>query len=171
MAITNLELDGTVRTFLKTSEPLLRSDWKIYRGGAVMFENTENCSLTDCHIRDIGGNAVFFSGYNRHDSVRRNHIERIGASAVCFVGRPESVRSPLFEYNERQPWISIDKTSGPCGDDYPAFCDVTDNLIHSIGEVEKQGAGIQISMSSDITVCHNSIYRLPRAGINISEGP
>lgn len=136
-----------------------------------MFENTENCSLTDCHIRDIGGNAVFFSGYNRHDSVRRNHIERIGASAVCFVGRPESVRSPLFEYNERQPWISIDKTSGPCGDDYPAFCDVTDNLIHSIGEVEKQGAGIQISMSSDITVCHNSIYRLPRAGINISEGP
>lgn len=170
VAITNLELDGTVRTFLKTSEPLLRSDWKIYRGGAVMFENTENCSLTDCHIRDIGGNAVFFSGYNRHDSVRRNHIERIGASAVCFVGRPESVRSPLFEYNERQPWSSIDKTPGSCGDDYPAFCDVTDNLIHSIGGVEKQGSGIQISMSSDITVCHNSIYRLPRAGINISEG-
>lgn len=168
--ITGLELSETSRTFLKTAEPLLRSDWRIYRGGAVYFENAEDCSLTDCHIRDIGGNAVFFSGHNRRNSVRRNHIERVGASAVCFVGKPESVRAPLFEYGESQDWETTDHTPGPCGDDYPAECDVTDNLIHSIGEVEKQGAGIQISMAMDITVSHNSIYRLPRAGINISEG-
>lgn len=170
VSITGLELGETTRTFLKTAEPLLRSDWKIYRGGAIYFENAENCSLTDCHLRDIGGNAVFFSGHNRHNSVRRNHIERVGASAVCFVGKPESVRAPLFEYGESQAWGDIDRTPGPCGDDYPAECDVTDNLIHSIGEVEKQGAGIQISMAMDITASHNSIYRLPRAGINISEG-
>ncbi len=168
--ITGLELAETERTFLKTDEPLLRSDWKIYRGGAVTMENTEYCSLTDCHIHDIGGNAVFFSGYNRHDSVCRNHIEHVGASAVCFVGRPEAVRSPLFEYYEHQPWNDIDTVPGPLSDVYPAYCDATDNLIHSIGEVEKQGSGIQISMARNITVSHNSIYRLPRAGINISEG-
>lgn len=170
VSIRDIELAETERTFLKTDEPLLRSDWKIYRGGAVLFENTENCSLTDCYIHDIGGNAVFFSGYNRSGSVRRNHIEHIGASAICFVGLPSSVRSPLFEYKERQDWNTIDKVPGPCGNDYPALCDATDNLVHSIGEVEKQGAGIQISMAMDITVSHNSIYRLPRAGINISEG-
>lgn len=45
-----------------------------------------------------------------------------------------------------------------------------DNLIHSIGETEKQGAGIQLSMSARITIRNNSIYDLPRAGINVSEG-
>ena len=27
---------------MKTNEPLLRSDWKIYRGGALIIENAEN---------------------------------------------------------------------------------------------------------------------------------
>ena len=37
-------------------------------------------------------------------------------------------------------------------------------------DFEKQIAGVQISMASEITISHNSIYDLPRAGINISEG-
>ena len=39
-----------------------------------------------------------------------------------------------------------------------------------MGKVEKQGAGVQISMAMNITVSHNSIYDTPRAGINIGEG-
>ena len=45
-------------------EPLLRSDWMVYRGGAVVFEGTEDCSLKDCYLHNLGGNAVFFSCYN-----------------------------------------------------------------------------------------------------------
>src|ERR1019366_1564304 len=47
---------------------------------------------------------------------------------------------------------------------------VGDCLITRIGRFEKQTAGIQISMSQGITVRHCSIYEVPRAGINISEG-
>jgi hypothetical protein len=36
--------------------------------------------------------------------------------------------------------------------------------------VEKQTAGVQIAMAMDITVSHNSIYDVPRAGINIGDG-
>jgi hypothetical protein len=36
--------------------------------------------------------------------------------------------------------------------------------------VEKQTAGVEISMAQDITVRHCSIYDTPRAGINISDG-
>lgn len=168
--IEGLELTQTLRTFMKTNEPLLRSDWKIYRGGAILFENAEDCSVTDCFIHNIGGNALFFSNYNRNHTVQKNHITRIGASAVCFVGSPQAVRSPLFEYGESQPWDELDLTAGPQTDDYPMSCRVDNNLIHSIGETEKQGAGIQISMSRRITISHNSIYNLPRAGININEG-
>ncbi len=53
---------------------------------------------------------------------------------------------------------------------YPANCLVDNNLIHRIGRIEKQTAGIQIAMAQNITVSHNSIYDVPRAGINIGDG-
>src|SRR5271169_2452286 len=36
------------RTFMDNKEPLLRSDWTIYRGGAIFFQGAEDCSLEDC---------------------------------------------------------------------------------------------------------------------------
>lgn len=170
VSVDHLELTQTLRTFMKTDEPLLRSDWKIYRGGALMIENAEECSVTGCCLHDVGGNAIFFSNYNRNHRVSQNHITRVGASAVCFVGSPDAVRSPLFEYGKSQTWEEMDKGTGPLTPDYPSDCLVDDNLIHSIGEIEKQGAGIQLSMSARITIRNNSIYDLPRAGINVSEG-
>lgn len=170
ITIRNLELVETRRTFMEQYEPLLRSDWTIYRGGAVLFEGTEDCSLSDCSLHELGGNAVFFSDYNRHSSVRSCHITRVGASAVCFVGDPGEVRSPCFEYNQSLPADKIDRTPGPKRNNFPAYCVAYDNLIHSIGLFEKQVAGVEISMSSHITVSHNSIYDTPRSGINVSEG-
>jgi hypothetical protein len=80
------------------------------------------------------------------------------------------VRNPLFEYAERQSFHGIESTPGPKSNNYPADCIVEDTLIHETGRVEKQTAGVQISMSEGITVRHCSIYDVPRAGININEG-
>lgn len=92
---------------------MLRSDWTIYRGGAVLIEDTDNCVIENCYLHNLGGNAVFFSNYNRNSEVRSSHITNIGASAILFVGNPEAVRSPLFEYYESQPLENIDLQSGP----------------------------------------------------------
>lgn len=170
VSIVGVEFCGTARTFMEHYEPLLRSDWTIYRGGAIVLEGTEDCSIRCCDMQNLGGNAVFFSGYNRRSSVSGCHIRNVGASAVCFVGRPEAVRSPSFEYGKSVPANLLDRTPGPCGEEYPAHCVMYDNLIHHIGFCEKQVAGAQISMSSHITVSHNTIYRTPRAGINIGDG-
>jgi hypothetical protein len=45
-----------------------------------------------------------------------NHIHAIGGTAVAFVGRPEAVRSPLFEYQESLNLSAIDRTPGPKSD-------------------------------------------------------
>lgn len=166
----NLEFTQTKRTFMEPYEPLLRSDWTIYRGGAILFEKTNNCVVQHCQLNNLGGNAIFFSDYNRNSAVKSSHIDRIGASAICFVGNPKAVRSPSFEYNDFVPFNEIDLIAGPQNDDYPAYCLVYDNLIHNIGLFEKQVAGIELSMCSNITVSHNSIYDTPRSGINVSEG-
>ncbi|MDR0414978.1 MAG: right-handed parallel beta-helix repeat-containing protein [Prevotellaceae bacterium] len=170
--ITFEELDftQTARTFMEKYEPLLRSDWTIYRGAAVFFEGAENCVLKNCSIYNVGGNAVFFSGYNRSCEVSGSHLTRIGASAVCFVGNPEAVRSPSFEYSQFVPLKDMDSAVGPKTNTYPAYCRVHDNLIHKIGLYEKQVTGVELSMCRAITVSHNSIYDTPRAGINVSEG-
>jgi hypothetical protein len=170
ISIEGVDLTQTLRTFMEQYEPLLRSDWTIYRGAAVFFEGAENCSLKNCNIYNIGGNAVFFSNYNRYCEVSGSHFTHIGASAVCFVGNPEAVRSPSFEYRQFVPSENIDRAVGPKTNNYPAYCRVHDNLIHKIGLYEKQITGVELSMTRAITISHNSIYDTPRAGINISEG-
>ncbi|MGZ8516030.1 MAG: right-handed parallel beta-helix repeat-containing protein [Chitinophagaceae bacterium] len=168
--IEGLMLTQTLRTFMQNKEPLLRSDWTTYRGGAVLYNGAENCTLKNCTLTNLGGNAIFFNKYNRNCTVSGCLISNIGASAICFVGDPNAVRSPSFEYHEFVPLAQIDRTPGPKSNNYPAECTVYNNLVFELGYVEKQSAGVQMSMCQGITVSHNTIYDVPRAGINISEG-
>lgn len=170
ISIRNITFTGTARTFMLTKEPLLRSDWTIYRDGAVLFDGTEDCSVSNCKFDAVGGNAVFISNYNRKAHIDSNHIYKAGASGIAFVGNPGAVRSPSFEYNQFVPYAQLDREPGPLNDNYPAQCFAQDNLIQYTGDVEKQSAGVEISMAKEIFVIHNSIHDVPRAGINIGDG-
>jgi len=170
ITISGLTLTETVRTFMQNREPLLRSDWTIYRGGAVFYEGTVRCRLQNCVLHNLGNNAVFFSKFNRGCEISGCQISEIGASGICFVGDPGAVRSPSFEYNESVPPSEMDLRPGPQTNNYPKDCKVYDNLMFDLGYVEKQSAGVELSMCQDITVSHNTIYDVPRAGINVSEG-
>jgi hypothetical protein len=172
--IRNLTLAGltfrhTLRTFMETREPLLRSDWRIYRGGAIYVEGAEDIVIEDCFFDQLGGNAIFMSGYNRRLHVRGCRIEEAGASGVCFVGRPEAVRSDV-SWSQKLSIDTVDLTPGPRSDAYPKDCSVEDTLVIATGRVEKQSAPVQISISQSITVSHCSLYGVPRAGVNIGEG-
>ena len=158
------------RTFMETREPLLRSDWAIYRGGAFMLTGTEDVSILDTEFDQVGGNAIFVNNYNRRTLIKGCHIHDVGASGVCFVGDPGAVRDPLFEYGEKNDLSAIDRTPGPKTNNYPARGSVEDCLIHGIGRVERQPAGVQIAMAMEITVRDTSIYDCARAGINIGDG-
>ncbi|WP_460940422.1 right-handed parallel beta-helix repeat-containing protein [Spirosoma humi] len=168
--VHNIRFVNAERTVMETHEPLLRSDWMIYRGAAAFLENTENCQFTNCEFTELGGNALFISGYNRKSIVKGSYFHAIGGSAICFVGDSSAVRSPAFRYEAFVPYEKQDRQPGPGNEAYPAQCIAEDNLIHHIGQLEKQAAGVEISMASGIVVRHNSIYQVPRAGINISEG-
>jgi len=170
VALRGFTFRHAARTFMDTKEPLLRSDWTIYRGGAVLFNGAEDCTVEDCEFDQMGASAVFVNNYNRRVAVRGCDIHDTGASAVALVGDPKAVRNPLFDFVRRQSYADIDKTPGPQTDNYPADCVVEDCLIRRIGLVEKQVAGVEISMAMGIAVRHCSIYECPRAGINISEG-
>lgn len=166
----NLTFRHTCRTFMKVEEPLLRSDWCIYRGGALYFEGTRNCRVENCRLEDMGSNAVCVNGWNRNFSMESCLVREIAGNGVCFIGKTDCVRSPLFEYAQRQHIRDVDLEPGPRGEDFPEDCSVADCLITRTGRVEKQTAAVQISMSHRIRIANCTIHELPRAGINISEG-
>ena len=170
ISISGIGFEHTRRTIMEQYEPLLRSDWNIYRGGAIFIEGSENINIEDCEFSNLGGNVIFVSNYNRNVKISGNHIHDNGASAISFVGSASAVRSPSFQYDEFIPLSKIDTVRGPANNEYPSNCIVDDNLIYRIGRTEKQTSGVQISMAMNITVSNNSIYDVPRSGINISEG-
>ena len=170
VTLRGLTFRHAARTVMDTREPLLRTDWAIYRGGAVFFEGTEDCALEDSFLDQLGGNAVFVNHYNRRVTVRGCQIAKAGASGVCFVGDPQAARNPLFNYSQVNKLEDLDRTPGPRTPNYPADCLVEDCLIYLTGRVEKQTAGVNIDLAQNITVRHCSIYDLPRAGINIGDG-
>ncbi|MEK6239363.1 MAG: right-handed parallel beta-helix repeat-containing protein, partial [Planctomycetales bacterium] len=170
VTLRGLTMRHARRTFMEIKEPLLRSDWCIYRGGAVLMDGVEDCAISDCEIDGVGGNAIFVSNYARRVQVTGCKIAEVGGNGVCFVGDPDAVRSPRFEYGQTFHFEKIDRTPGPKTENYPRDCRVHDCLITRIGRVHKQSAAVQISMSQGLTVSHCSIYDVPRAGINISEG-
>ena len=170
VSLENIKFRRAKRTFMLTNEPLLRSDWTIYRGGAIYFTNSSECRVSECSLFDIGTNGIFVDGKNSNVTVSKCHLKELGASGVCFVGKPSSVRSPLFEATQSQSFLDIDKKRGPKNNEYPKNCTVENCLIERVGVVEKQATGVEISMSYGISVINTSIYDASRAGINISEG-
>ena len=170
ITLKGIRFEHTQSTILETYEPLLRSDWTIYRGGAVVLENTQHITIEDCEFTNLGGNVIFVSNDNDQVTIRNNHIHDCGASAISFVGNPAAVRSPSFQYSEFVPLAEMDTLKGPKNMAYPRNSTVDNNLIYRIGRLEKQVAGVQLAMAMNITISNNSIYDVPRAGINIGDG-
>ena len=170
ITLRGLVFRHAARTVMETKEPLMRSDWAIYRGGAILFVGAEDCGVEDCFLDQVGGNAIFVNDYNRRITVRGCHIAKAGGNGVCFVGNPQAARNPLFNYSQVNRLEELDRTPGPKGKQFPADCLVEDCLIYLTGRVEKQTAGVQIQLAQGITLRHCSIYDMPRAGINIGDG-
>ncbi len=158
------------RTFMETKEPMVRSDWAIYRGGAFMLTGTEDVGIFDCEFDQVGGNAIFVNNYNRRTHIKGCHIHDVGASGVCFIGDPKALRDPLFEYNEKNDLEAMDREVGPKTNNYPSLGVVEDCLIHGIGRVERQPAGVTMDITMKNTVRNTSVYDCARSGINIGDG-
>lgn len=153
--VQNISLQGfrishTTTTYLKPYDVPSLSDWAIHRGGSVFAEGTRNCSIEACWFDAVGGNAVFVNNYNRGFSVTGCKFTETGDSAICFVG-------------------DLEKTNGTQRA-FPYECQAGNNLIHDCGFFGKQIAGVYISRAKRITVSHNLMYNLPRAGVCIGDG-
>lgn len=148
--LENLCLTGTIETYFEEYDIPSLGDWAIHRGGAVLFSGTKDCGISQCEFAHLGGNAVFFNGYNRGGYAEKNYVHDIGESAFCLVGEQSRV------VGSQKP--------------FPFECRVEHNIITRCGMFGKQVAGVFISVAKRIAAGHNHIYNMPRAGICINDG-
>lgn len=170
LTMKDLTFRHAARTFMDNKERMLRTDWTVYRGAAILMKGTEDCLLENCSVNQVGGNAIFADSYNRRITLKGCHVSEVGGNGIAFVGDQKAVHNGLVGYGSRAKFDEISKQPGPKTNNYPADSLVEECLIHDTGQVEKQTAGVEIDMAMHITVRHCSIYDLPRAGINIGDG-
>ncbi|WP_405559601.1 PDZ domain-containing protein [Streptomyces sp. NBC_01180] len=157
------------RTLFDTPyEPLQLGDWAVARAGAVHIKNARNITVSRSSFTQVGGNGVFIDGYNKDDAVTGNTFTGSGASDVQVVGSTQAVRNPSTWTHMVDP--PTDLTPGPRTEDYPRDIDVSYNSMADMGRFEKQSAGVNISMSSRVTVAHNTIHGSPRSCVNVNDG-
>ena len=80
-------------TFMQTTNVPSGGDWRIYRGGSIVFEGSEDCKMQDCVFNGIGGNGIFVKDYNCRLDITGCEFTHIGASAILFNGDDAAVRS------------------------------------------------------------------------------
>jgi hypothetical protein len=168
VTLSGIRFAHTEATYLEPYETPSLGDWTIYRSGAVVLEGTEHCRVEKCAFSDLAGSALFLNHYNCRSEVFGNTFTRIGESAVCLVGkshlRTEATSTCSF-CGCSHPWGWSEPS-----EEIPCECLLSDNLIHDIGLIVKQVAGIFISLGMKITISHNHIYNTPRAGICLNDG-
>jgi len=154
--------------FSRTYEGLLRGDWSVVRAGTVYIQDSENITIKNCKFDQVGGNGVFISGYNKNHLIDNNDFIDNGSTCVQVVGLMSSCRYPSTWSNNHTD--IVDTTIGALNSDHPQNITVSNNYMYNMGRFEKQSAGVNVSMSENVTVSHNTIHRSPRSGININDG-
>ncbi len=167
----NLTFTGTHRTlFTREYEGLQRSDWRLARAAAVFIQDAENMIISDSLFDRVGGNALFFSAYNRDHLVTNNEFLSNGATCVNVVGSPKALRHINSWEDYVKEESEFDGGAGPKTEDYPKDIVISYNHMQDNGRFEKQTSGVNISMAESITVSHNTIHGSPRAALNQCDG-
>ncbi len=186
--ITNLHFEGltlqnTKRSLFATRQggkpytPLLRGDWAVVRAGAITAKHAEHITITHCNFYNIGGNALFFDGYNADHSITHNRFCQIGACAIQVAGSPSAVDDPSFWAHAHYPDLQVHATAvahpahiGPITEDYPRDITIAENYFYDMGQYEKQSCGVNLSIASRIKILHNTIHKSARSNINVNDG-
>ena len=155
-------------------EKVTGSDWGIVRKGAVFLQNAEEITIQNSLFDHVGGNAIFMSGYNRHNVIDRNEFHGTGANCIALFGLRSSIRCPNSWSADGNTLTGSctnkDKTPGPLTEEYPAYIAIKNNVMDTLGTFEKQVSAVASSATQFDTIRHNTMAHMPRAGINYCDG-
>lgn len=113
------------------------------RTGMVFLTNTHDVTITNSHLTNSGLSAIYMLSSNHDNSITNNWINRSGFDGVHMQGRYPNEGDVMTQNT------------------------ISNNLIHNVGEINGQSAGVFMTNSSNNTLSNLDISHSPRYSINI----
>ncbi len=148
--------------FRHTSFTLGQIEARVHTDGAVMFENAQDCSITDCHFSNIGGYALWLHLDSRNNVFDHNTVENSGGGGVLLTGARLSYMDDTKIYTAGEKAAQV----------FPVLNRITRNTVEHCGKIRYYGGGVHIdsrpasmAMEPGNYIAHNHFRDLSRNGI------
>lgn len=145
-----------------TTYTLGQIEARVHTDCAVMFENAQNCSITDCRFENIGGYALWLHLDSRNNIFDNNSVKNSGGGGVLFTGARLSYMDDTKIYTPGEKAAKL----------FPIFNRITRNTVEHCGKIRYYGGGVHIdsrpasmAMEPGNYIAHNHFRDLSRNGI------
>jgi hypothetical protein len=151
--VRNVVIEGfglmSTDTFAAMTGPTL-FPWSVSTGygahGLVHLRYTEDVEILDNHIRNAGLSAIYLDRSNKRDRIAGNWIEDAGISGIVLAYHREAKAFP-HDLNEGNI--------------------IENNLIHGLGSLAVDSAGVNVWGARDNLIRHCEIFDGARYGVSI----
>ncbi len=148
--------------FRHTTFTLGQIEARVHTDAAVMFENTSDCRVTQCHFENIGGYAFWLHLDSQRNLFTRNTVRHSGGGGVLLTGSRFSYMDDTKVYT---PGEAASRVA-------PILNQITFNTVEHCGKIRYYGGGVHLdsrpfnmSMAPGNYLAHNHFNDLSRNGI------
>jgi hypothetical protein len=160
IAVKNIHFQGF--DFRHTTYTLGQIEARVHTDCAVMFENAQDCSLSDCSFNNIGGYALWLHLDSRNNIFDNNTVTNSGGGGVLLTGSRLSYMDDTKMYTPGEKASSV----------FPIMNRITRNTVEHCGKIRYYGGGVHIdsrpafmAMLPGNYIAHNHFRDLSRNGI------
>ena len=158
--VQHVHFDGIA--FRYTEFSLGHIEARVHTDTAIMFENTLDCSVRNCHFENIGGYALWLHLDSRRNKFDRNTVRHSGGGGVLMTGARLSYMDDTKIYT---PSAAAAKVA-------PFLNEVTRNTVEHCGKIRYYGGGVHLdsrpasmTMEPGNLISHNYFNDLSRNGV------
>ena len=158
--VANVHFDGL--KFLFTSFTLGQIEARVHTDTAIMFENTNNCSVKNCYFENIGGYALWLHLDSQRNVFDHNRVQYSGGGGVLLTGS-------RFAYMDDSKIYTPGEAAAKVA---PILNEITNNTVEHCGKIRYYGGGVHLdsrpfsmTMAPGNHIAHNHFNDLSRNGV------
>ena len=158
--VEHVHFDGL--EFRHTTFTLGHIEARVHTDTAIMFENTNDSSVKNCHFENIGGYALWLHLDSQRNVFDHNTVRYSGGGGVLLTGARFSYMDDTKVYTPGEAAAKV----------APILNEITCNTVEHCGKIRYYGGGVHLdsrpfsmSMAPGNYIAHNHFNDLSRNGI------
>lgn len=150
VTIQGITIQHTSNAFMAPFSAFGGGDWTGTFEAAIRISNCQNCTVANCLLTQLGGNAIVVGGASNGTFIGYNEITHIGGNGVSVLG-------DILSYDASVEWYQ------------PRWTTIQSNLIQSVGHLVKESGAVFVAQSYSVLIDGNAMMVGPRSGVNMQD--